>query len=175
MFNAPTIVIVLVAIMVAVHVGRSVAGDDLEYWLVVAMAFIPGRYGAEGGELPGAPWAALTSLVTHILVHGDYLHLFVNSAWLLAVGSPLARRLALPSFLVFAIVCGIGGAVMFLLLNPGRMVPMIGASGAISGLMAAVMRLMFAAPGMTGRLRLREDPPARRRCRSPACCGIAPR
>ena len=97
-FNAPTIVIVLVAIMLAVHVGRSLVDDDLEYWLVVAMAFIPGRYGVEGGELPGAPWAALTSLVTHTLVHGDFLHLFVNAAWLLAVGSPLARRLTLLSF-----------------------------------------------------------------------------
>lgn len=158
MFNAPAVVVALVAVFVAIHLGRELLSQQDDNWWVLATAFIPARYGGLAEELPGFPWSLPLSFVTHALLHGDFLHLAVNSAWLLAVGTPIARRMPPLMFLAFSAVCGIGGAVMFLALHPGLAAPMVGASGAISGLMAAVFRLMFAADDAYGRQILREQP-----------------
>jgi membrane associated rhomboid family serine protease len=134
--------------------------EDQDTWLVLASAFIPGRYSALGTELPGAPWALVTSFITYALLHADLVHLVVNSAWLLAMGTVVARRTGTVRFLGLSAVCGIAGALAFLVGNPGRMVPMIGASGAISGMMGAVFRLMFAVRDARGRILLAEHPEA---------------
>ena len=157
-FNAPAVVVVLVVLFIAVHLVRESLRPADDNWVIWAMAFIPARYGELGSQIPGAPWAAVTSFVTHTLLHGDFMHLGVNSAWLLAVGTPIARRMSWPMFVAFAALCGIGGAVFFLATNPGGQIPVVGASGAISGLMAAVFRLMFAAGDVYGRQLLRERP-----------------
>lgn len=143
--NAPTVLLVLIALFVLVQVARGFLTDYQDAYTMLALGFIPGRYGDELFDFPGGPLAAATSPVTHMFVHGDWFHLAINSAWLLAFGAPIVRRIGTFRFLLFALVCGIGGAVTFLAINPGLMVPMVGASGAISGLMGGLMRFMFRA------------------------------
>jgi membrane associated rhomboid family serine protease len=148
MFNGPRIVVVLLGLLVAIHVGRQLLGEEEDQWLVLAMAFIPARYA--GVELPGGEVAKFSSFLTHALLHGDFLHLAVNSGWLLAFGSILARRIDALRFVGLAAICAVAGAASFLAVNWGLLVPMIGASGAISGMMGAAMRFMFV-PGEDGR------------------------
>jgi membrane associated rhomboid family serine protease len=93
-----------------------------------------------------------------MLLHGDWTHLIVNSAWLLAVGSVLARRLGPVRLVGITLLSGIAGALAFLAVNPGLETPVVGASGAISGLMGAVFRLIFAAETPLERMLLREKP-----------------
>lgn len=156
-FNVPAVVIGLVALFVAVHLGRELLSERDETWVILAFAFIPARYGELAASLPGAPWAGPLAFVSHTLLHGDMMHLVINSAWLLAVGTPIARRMSGWLFVAFAAVCGAGGALLFLLVHPGLATPMVGASGAISGLMAATFRLMFAVEDDYGRQVLREN------------------
>lgn len=144
-FNVPGVVVALLAVMVAVHLGRQALSESADDWLVLALALIPARYDGAMQLLPGKVIAAWTSPLTHMFVHGDITHLILNGASLLAFGGVIARRLPIPQFLLFALVCGLCGAFAFYLANPGEPSPMIGASGAISGLMAATLRLMFGA------------------------------
>jgi membrane associated rhomboid family serine protease len=81
----------------------------------------------------------------------------VNAAWLLAFGSPLARRFGILRFLAFFAVAAIAGAALHLATHAGELVPMIGASAAISGAMAAAMRFVFQ-PGGPLRRRPGEAP-----------------
>jgi membrane associated rhomboid family serine protease len=67
----------------------------------------------------------------------------VNSAWLLAFGSPLAQRFGALRFVAFFAVTAAGGALAHLATHQGEFVPMIGASASISGAMAAAMRFVF--------------------------------
>ena len=83
--------------------------------------------------------------MTHQFVHGDVTHLLINAAWLLVFGSAVARRIGAVRFFAFGLVCGIAGAVTFMAVRWGEVVPMVGASGAISGLMAAGFRLLLPA------------------------------
>jgi membrane associated rhomboid family serine protease len=127
---------------------------------LLAMALIPSRYAGFASEIPGGEIAKITSFVTHMLVHADVVHLAVNSAWLLAFGSVLCRRMGALRFLVFSIAGGIAGACLFLVMNPGLAAPVIGASGAIAAMMGGVMRFLFSAIDQGRGYLLREDPAA---------------
>lgn len=154
--NAPPVVVATLGVFAAVHAARLLLGDEESARLLLSLAFIPARYGPHLMELPGGKLAAVTSFLTYMLVHGDAVHLLINSAWLLAIGSPVARRLGGPRFLLFGVACGVTGALTFLVLNFGLLMPMVGASGAISGLMGGLMRFLFAALDRGGPALLQE-------------------
>ncbi|MBO0765767.1 MAG: rhomboid family intramembrane serine protease [Hyphomicrobiaceae bacterium] len=138
--NAPGVVVAVIGALVTVQLARAVLSDAADERLVEMLAFIPERLGDAGGALPGGRVAALTQFFTHVFVHGDWVHLGINCAWLVAFGPPVARRIGTARFLAFFLACGIGGAVFFLIFNSA---PMVGASGAISGLMGATLRFLF--------------------------------
>lgn len=142
-FNVPRAVVAVLAIMAGVHLIRMGLPPGFDRWLVYLLAFIPARYTGGPGELPGGALSGLTSPLTHMLVHGDGLHLAINSVALLAFGGGIAHRIGGPRFLAFFAVCGLAGALAFFVFNPGLSVPMVGASGAISGMFGAVMRFAF--------------------------------
>jgi membrane associated rhomboid family serine protease len=70
----------------------------------------------------------------------------LNAVWLAAFGSPVARRVGAPRLLALAAAGAVGGALAHVLANPHAIGPMIGASAAVSGLMAAAARFVFAPP-----------------------------
>lgn len=157
-FNVPRVVSVLLGLIVAVHAGRQFLSPDTGEWFLLLMAFIPWRYDGGADVLPGGPVAAVTSFVTHMFVHGDIVHLAFNGAWLLAFGGAVAKRIGGLRFLAFAALCGISGALMFLGFNFGLEAPVVGASGAISGLMGGTMRFLFSALDDGGVAQLRDSP-----------------
>lgn len=157
-FNVPGAVTGALLTLIAIHAGRSFLNQDQDDWFVIAMAFIPGRYTGAAENLPGGFPAIFTSPLTHMLVHGDIMHLFLNSAWLLAFGSAIAARTRALRFFAFSIFCGLAGAAFFYCLHPGAIVPVVGASGALSGLMAATLRVLISATDGGSLYELRNSP-----------------
>jgi len=152
-FNVPGVVLVVLGLCGFVHVLRWLLPADQDAWLTAALAFIPMRLSSGVAEqLPGGDPATITSFFTHLFVHGDTTHLLVNMAWLLAFGSPVARRTQPGRFLAFFFLCGIAGALFFVLVNGRVLTLVVGASGAISGLMGGAMRFFFANLGPGGRI-----------------------
>jgi len=153
-FNAPGVVIWLLTLFVAMHLLLwGVLPATESEWLVLALAFIPARIFGAAGDLPGGQVAVVTTFITHQFVHGNLPHLIVNSAWCLAFGTPIARRMDAWRFLVFFVLCGVAGALVYLAVNGDARVLMIGASGSISGLMGAAFRFVFRnlrEPGASG-------------------------
>ena len=92
------------------------------------------------------PW----SVLTYALLHGSWTHLLLNSIWLLAFGSAVARRFGSVRFVAFMALTAIGGALGHLLTHTEDVVPMIGASAAVSGCMAAALRIRFQAGAPLG-------------------------
>lgn len=158
MFNIPGGVLALLALMVAVHLVRLSLPEDAGTWLTLCLAFITVRYAGLADALPGGTISSITSFLTHAFVHADLVHLGINAAWLVAFGGAVANRIGALHFLLFFAFCAVAGAATFLIFNPGLMVPMIGASGAISGLMGGTMRFMFTALDGDGLAALREAP-----------------
>ena len=154
MINAPGVVTGLIAVFVVVQLAQMLAGPQWGERLLLAIAFIPLRYVSSPAELagiPGGQGAAVWSFVTYALAHGGWLHLAVNSMWMLAFGSVLARRLGAWRFLVFSAISAAFAAGAHLWLYWGQASVLVGASGAISGQMAGAVRLIFAPPaGLRG-------------------------
>jgi len=142
-FNVPGVVLGLLVAFFAVYLLRSVLPTEQNAWLTDVLAFIPARMDGLVADLPGGRIAAVTSFVTYQFVHGDLTHLLINSAWLLAFGTPVARRTDPVRFLAFFLMTGIAGAVAFLAVKGSIPIRVVGASGAISGLMGAAFRFMF--------------------------------
>lgn len=143
--NVPRVVAWLIGLLVVIHVVRAfllTVEQDSE--LIVWFSFIPARYDPEVGQaFPGGLVADVLSPLTYSLLHGDFLHLGVNAVWLAAFGSALAWRFGAGRFLLFSAGAALGGALAHYLSHSGEAIPMVGASGAISGHMAAVSRFMF--------------------------------
>ena len=135
--HAPASVLWLIALLAAIHLVMQVLPEATADAILLHLAFIPARY-TVGGTLFGLT----VPLVGHMLLHGGMLHLTVNCVWLLACGPVVARRYGTVPFLIFFVVCGVAGALTYLVLEWGSPVPVIGASGGISGLMAAAIRLI---------------------------------
>jgi membrane associated rhomboid family serine protease len=147
-FNVPGVVLGLLVVFVAVHLLLWVILPTADSeWLMVALAFVPARLHGEAAGIPGGDVAVVTSFVTHQFVHGNLAHLAINSAWLLAFGSPIARRTDPLRFLAFFLLCGIAGALLYLVVNGNAQILVVGASGAISGLMGAAFRFVFRSMG----------------------------
>lgn len=159
-FNVPPAVIAVLAILVGVHLLRQVLPPDLDEQMVLSLAFIPARYSGYASELPGGELAAWSSFLTHMAVHGDATHLMFNGAWLLAFGGAIALRAGGLRFLAFGAMTGVAGALAFLAVNPGLLAPVVGASGAIAGMMGGTMRFLFRGLDMGGVRMLREQPRA---------------
>lgn len=160
-FNVPGAVVAVLAVLVGLHAIRQALPPDLDEWLVLTLAFIPARYvSGMAAQLPGGDWAAVTSFLTHMTVHADATHLMFNSAWLLAFGGAIGLRAGGARFLAFAIVTGVFGALTFLAFNVGLLAPVVGASGAVAGLMGGTMRFLFAGLDLGGVVVLRDHPTA---------------
>jgi membrane associated rhomboid family serine protease len=154
MFNVPPVVIATVAVLLLVHALRMlVLTEEQDLHFVLAFAFIPARYNidpAGAGALPGGFGADLWTFFTYAFLHADLLHIGLNLAWLLPFGTALARRFGTWRYVGFMLVVAAAGAFAHLITHLGAMVPMIGASAAISGAMAAALRFVFQEGGPLG-------------------------
>jgi membrane associated rhomboid family serine protease len=92
------------------------------------------------GGIPGALPAPLT-LVTSMFLHGNLMHVFGNMLFLFVFGDDIEEVLGHWRFLGFYLACGICGGLAFVLSDPGSTTVLIGASGAVAGVIAAY--LMF--------------------------------
>ena len=156
-FNVPAMVVGLIAALAAAHLARVawLSPEQSADW-ISRYAFIPARYSASflaANHIdPGAWWQRALPFVTHMGLHADLTHLAINSLWLLAFGPVVARRFGGALFLVFFVLCGVAGAATYLAFNWGSPDPVVGASGAISGLMAAAIRLLPTVNPQPGKL-----------------------
>lgn len=157
-FNVPGPVLALLMLMLAVFVLFNNSSEEMQAAMIGWLAVFPARYLPAGGEIyawPGGVAGDGWTLITYTFMHGSWTHLIVNSVWLLAFGSALARRLGATRFFLFYFVCGIAGAWLHIVINAGSLVPVVGASAALSGLMGGAARFIFLADGPLGGLMLR--------------------
>lgn len=157
-FNLPPVVLFLIGTCVLVYIIQDYVLTDQQYSLLLNnAAFIPIRYSGQF-ELG---IAAFTSLFTYAFLHGSVTHLpgsithlAINMIWLAAFGSPLANRLGTLRFLVFWAVTSLCAVILYYLFKrveqslqidvmDAMQAPLVGASGAISGMMGAAARFGF--------------------------------
>ena len=165
-FNLPPVILWTVALLVAIEGFSQLVSPETYLDILQRFAFVPGRFTfafdparvtAAFNAIPedaefraqaarfflgdGKPqwWTPLT----YAFLHGGWLHVGMNSLWFVAFGSPVARRFGTPRFLWFCVAAAIAGAAMHYVTHIADLQPVIGASAAVSGVMAAAVRFVF--------------------------------
>lgn len=108
------------------------SGPHAEFWIE--------RYALIPAQLFVNPTTWLT-IFTSMFLHGGLFHLLGNMWALYIFGDNVEDRMGPVRFLIFYLLCGAAAALVHVLMNPGSMIPTVGASGAISGVMGAYLVL----------------------------------
>jgi membrane associated rhomboid family serine protease len=143
LLNAPWPLLAIVAAILGGYALQSLGGHP-----EVAMQ----AWGFSPAELRQGRWGGL---VTALFIHGGWAHAALNAVGALAFGAPVIRLFGLSArgvvgFFLFYILCGVLGSLGFALVRWGSPDVLVGASGAISGLMGAASRLADRGPGLAG-------------------------
>jgi membrane associated rhomboid family serine protease len=133
LFNTPLAPLLAVASILLPHLLMAGTSDATLYGL----ALVPAQVAS----------GTLSGLLTYNFLHSDWPHAGLNAAFALAFGAPVARLLGLGIrgmllFVIFYMLCGALSGAGHVLLQPASIDPVVGASGAVAGLMGAAARLL---------------------------------
>ncbi|MGQ9800459.1 MAG: rhomboid family intramembrane serine protease [Candidatus Saccharicenans sp.] len=136
----PLITVILIAVNCLVFLYQVFSPHGLEYH-VLRFGIIPYEITHWGMEatIPRIFWPL--SLLTGMFLHGSLLHLGGNMLYLWIFGNNVEDFLGSLRFLLFYLACGITASMLQVAIYPNSRVPMIGASGAIAGLLGAYLIL----------------------------------
>ena len=112
------------------------------------------RFIFQWGLVPAALWRdpdpqVWLTPITAMFLHGGWMHLIGNCWFFWIFGNNIEDRLGHGKFVVFYLLSGLGAAAMQVAVSPWSVVPMIGASGAVSGVLGAYLRYFPRAPVYT--------------------------
>ncbi len=128
------VVLNVVAFLIEVRT-LSPGGSGLDAWAVV-----PARLAAAWATHAALGREALTVL-SSMFMHGDLGHLLGNMWFLWVFGDNVEDRLGRPGFVAFYVACGVAATVGQVASDVASTLPMIGASGAVAGVLGAYLRM----------------------------------
>lgn len=138
----PLITLAFIAACVLVFVYQASlppdAGETLAFHYGAIPALVFGQAVLPEDVMGVSP--SLT-LITSMFLHGGWMHLLGNMLYLWIFGNNIEDVMGHGRFVVFYLLCGILGALSHALTDPASQIPMIGASGAISGILGAYLLL----------------------------------
>lgn len=138
-FPLVTVILIIVNIIVFLY-ELSLPGHLLKNFLL--------KYGAIPLEItsfidinPTSPIPLPFTMFTAMFLHGGFLHIAGNMLYLWIFGNNVEDNFGKKRFIIFYFTCGLFASTLHIIINPTSPLPMIGASGAISGVIGAYMLL----------------------------------
>jgi membrane associated rhomboid family serine protease len=145
----PVITLLLIAVNVIVFFNQLSMSPRMEQSFVMQYGMVPAHLQVALTN-PRVPLASgVIPLFTSMFLHGGWLHILGNMWFLWVFGASVEDRLGHLPYLFLYLVCGLGAGVAQTIVQWGSQVPSIGASGAISGVMAAYLVLFPGAQILT--------------------------
>ncbi len=124
--TTPVITFAIIAINVAVFLYEFLLDDYSRNHFIATYGVVPARM-------------QVLDLLTSMFLHGGWMHLIGNMWFLWVFGDNIEDILGKARYLAFYLACGVAAALAQVILSPGSRVPMVGASGAIAGVMGAYL------------------------------------
>ncbi len=136
--HTPWVTWSLIAFNAALYAYTALLSEKARQTLFHVYGLIPARYTfADPYATGGLPLEAYVPFVTSMFLHGGWIHLLMNM-WLLWIfGDNIEDRMGSVRFLAFYLFCGLVAGALQTYFSPFSLVPTIGASGAIAGVMGA--------------------------------------
>ena len=129
--------IVINLIVFAIQYVLPVAAEN---FILVVLAVVPGWLGDPMiDQVPFLP--DQTTLVTYAFLHADWMHVLSNMLFLFVFGDNIEDAMGHIRYLIFYLCCAAAGGFAHMLADPASTVPLVGASGAVAGVIAAYILL----------------------------------
>jgi membrane associated rhomboid family serine protease len=125
-YSKPVVTVALIVVNILVFLFEFSLDDYTRNAFIAAYGLVPDQF-------------ALLNVFTSMFLHGGWLHVLGNMWFLWIFGDNIEDILGHGKFLLFYLLCGTAAAMAQVLMDPSSRVPMIGASGAIAGVMGAYM------------------------------------
>jgi membrane associated rhomboid family serine protease len=126
--TTPGVTITLIVLNVAMYLLQLLLTDQDRDAFLIGFGLVPAYF-------------SMLNVFTAMFVHGGLAHLGGNMLFLWIFGDNVEDRLGHGRFIAFYLMCGFAAAIAQTALNPNSLVPMVGASGAIAGVMGAYLVL----------------------------------
>ena len=137
----PVITIGLIALCTLVFFWQLSLGAHAEA-MIQALGVMPAAlFGKQAPPPEFMQVPAVLTVVTSMFLHGGWMHLIGNMLYLWIFGNNVEDAMGHGRFVVFYLVCGVAAVLAQALPAPDSTIPMIGASGAISGVLGAYLLL----------------------------------
>jgi membrane associated rhomboid family serine protease len=132
----------LIALNILVFLYQSALPEALENEFVYLFGLVPARFShPEWAMWVGFPVDNYWPFLTSIFLHGSWLHLLGNMWTLWIFGDNVEDRMGPFNFLLFYLLCGIAASSMQFFVNVESTIPIVGASGAIAGVLGAYFKM----------------------------------
>ena len=126
--TTPGVTVTLITLNILIYLFQLMLSDRGQDAFIMGFGLVPAYF-------------SVVNVFTAMFVHGGFMHLAGNMLFLWIFGDNVEDRLGHVRFVVFYFACGAVAALSQTLLNPESVVPMVGASGAIAGVMGAYLVL----------------------------------
>lgn len=129
----------LIAANILVFIHEALAPQAGLDRMIDSYSLTPAALSGDIGSRGALP--SYATLITYQFIHADIGHLFGNMIFLWVFGDDVERALGRVSYLIFYLVCGVAGGLVFVGYDPHSGIELIGASGAIAGIVIAYVML----------------------------------
>ena len=143
--NLPPVLLWLIGINVAVQGVRELLPEPFDLDMIQQFGLVPAAYTSGNGP---DVLSLLLAPITYQFLHGGWMHLGINMITLAAFGVPVVRALGPRRFLLFYLSAGIVAGFVHVFFFSDSTDPVVGASGAISGVFGAVLMVLWKAGRM---------------------------
>ncbi len=133
-YSRPLVTWGIMLICIIVFVTMQLMPDQLSLRLINLYGMVPIRY---TNPYYGLPFDGYLSFLTSLFLHGNWPHLIMNMWFLWIFGDNVEDRMGRLPFLMFYLICGLLATFLQWFFDPMLTIPVVGASGAIAGVLAA--------------------------------------
>ncbi|MEI8208197.1 MAG: rhomboid family intramembrane serine protease [Methylococcales bacterium] len=133
-YSRPYVTWGLIVVCTSIFIAMKLMPDQIAVGLLNRYGMVPLRYSS---GYVGLPFDGYLSFMTNLFLHAGWLHLIVNMWFLWIFADNIEDRMGRFPFLVFYLVCGVFATFLQWYFDPMLDIPVIGASGAIAGVLAA--------------------------------------
>lgn len=128
----------LMALCIIIFVVMQILPEQMSYRLVYLYGMVPVRYSNPQWAFSfGLPFDGYLSFFTSLFLHGNWWHLIINMLFMWIFGDNVEDRMGRVRFLIFYVLCGLFATFLQWYFDPQLAIPVVGASGAIAGVLGA--------------------------------------
>jgi membrane associated rhomboid family serine protease len=141
-FQYVTVAIIVLNVALFLLTGPLAGAEAAVTW-ATGFGVVPTELlaGARNASAALNPVAEPLTLITYMFLHGGWIHLISNMAFIWVFADNIEDAFGAIGFAVFYLVSGVAGALLHVAMSPDSNAPLIGASGAASGVIAAYLLL----------------------------------